>query len=62
MNWPNMSREEIEEHLHEVADSNYAAHEKELGPEIMRELENLVMLKSCGYSLDGAAGCYGCAP
>ena len=41
----NMSREEIEEHLHEVADSNYAAHEKELGPEIMRELENLVMLK-----------------
>jgi len=41
----NMSREEIDEHLHEVADSNYAAHEKELGPEIMRELENLVMLK-----------------
>ena len=41
----NMSREEIDEHLHEVADGNYAAHEKELGPAIMRELENLVMLK-----------------
>ena len=40
-----MSREEIGEFLHKIAMDNYAAHEKEIGPDMMRQLENLVMLK-----------------
>ena len=40
-----MSREEIGEYLHKLADDIYASREEEIGPEIMRELENLVMLK-----------------
>ena len=40
-----MSREELEEYLHKVAVDNYNAREAKNGPEIMRELENLVMLK-----------------
>ncbi len=41
----NLSREELEEYLHKLADDNYKARESEIGPELMRELENLVMLK-----------------
>lgn len=40
-----LSREEIGEYLHKLADDIYASREKEITPEIMRELENLVMLK-----------------
>ncbi len=41
----NLSREEMEEYLHKLADDNYKARESEIGPDLMRELENLVMLK-----------------
>ena len=40
-----LSREEISEYLHNLADEIYASREEEISPEIMRELENLVMLK-----------------
>ena len=40
-----LSREEIGEYLHKLADDIYASREEEITPEIMRELENLVMLK-----------------
>ena len=40
-----MSREEINDYLHKLADDIYASREEEITPEIMRELENLVMLK-----------------
>ena len=40
-----LSREEIGEYLHNLADEIYASREEEISPEIMRELENLVMLK-----------------
>jgi preprotein translocase subunit SecA len=40
-----MSREELGEYLHKIAEDNYKKHEEEIGPDIMRELENLVMLK-----------------
>ena len=41
----NMSREELDEFLHRVAEENYQDRENAVGPDIMRELENLVMLK-----------------
>ena len=41
----NLSREELDEYLHEVASSNYEIREQTFGHDIMRELENLVMLK-----------------
>lgn len=41
----NMSREELDEYLHKIAEENYQEREDAVGPEIMRELENLVMLK-----------------
>lgn len=41
----NMSREELDDYLHQVAETNYQEREEAVGPEIMRELENLVMLK-----------------
>ena len=41
----NLSREELEEYLHKVADEHYAEREAAITPELMRELENLVMLK-----------------
>ena len=41
----NLSREELEEYLHKVADETYQAREDAIGSELMRELENLVMLK-----------------
>ena len=41
----NMSREELDAYLHQVAADNYQEREDAVGPEIMRELENLVMLK-----------------
>ena len=41
----NLSREELDEYLHKVAEDNYKARESDIGPELMRELENLVMLK-----------------
>ena len=40
-----LGRDEIGEYLHKLADDIYASREKEISPEIMRELENLVMLK-----------------
>ena len=40
-----LGRDEIGEYLHKLADDIYASREEEIGPEIMRELENLVMLK-----------------
>ncbi len=40
-----LGREEIGEYLHKLADDIYASREEEISPEIMRELENLVMLK-----------------
>lgn len=40
-----LSREELGEYLHNLADSIYASREEDISPEIMRELENLVMLK-----------------
>jgi len=40
-----MSREELSEYLHQGALDYYNKKEELLGPEIMRELENLVMLK-----------------
>lgn len=41
----NLSREELAEYLQKVADDNYQAREDAIGSELMRELENLVMLK-----------------
>lgn len=41
----NLSREELEEYLHKVADETYQAREDAIGSELMRELENLVILK-----------------
>ena len=41
----NLSREELDEYLHKVAEDNYKARESDIGPELMRELENPVMLK-----------------
>ncbi len=41
----NLSREELDEYLHKVADDHYNAREAAVGSELMRELENLVMLK-----------------
>ena len=41
----NLSREELNEYLHKVADEHYKAREAAIGSELMRELENLVMLK-----------------
>ncbi|MCQ2358725.1 MAG: preprotein translocase subunit SecA [Phascolarctobacterium sp.] len=41
----NLSREELDEYLHAVAKANYDIREETFGSEIMRELENLVMLK-----------------
>ncbi|MEE1598618.1 preprotein translocase subunit SecA [Acidaminococcus fermentans] len=41
----NMSREELEEHLHKVAHDYYDEREAAITAPIMRELENLVMLK-----------------
>lgn len=38
-------RQELEEYLHKVADEHYAEREDAITPELMRELENLVMLK-----------------
>lgn len=40
-----LSREELAEYLHKVADENYAEREGAVGSGLMRELENLVMLK-----------------
>lgn len=44
-NLANLSREELDEYLHKLADDIYAQREADISPEIMRELENLVMLK-----------------
>ena len=41
----NLSREELDEYLHKVAEEHYKAREAAIGSELMRELENLVMLK-----------------
>ena len=41
----NLSREELDEYLHKVAADYYKEREDAIGPELMRELENLVMLK-----------------
>ncbi len=41
----NLSREELDEYLHKVAEENYQQREAAIGSELMRELENLVMLK-----------------
>ena len=41
----NLSREELEEYLHKVAHDYYNEREAAIGAPIMRELENLVMLK-----------------
>ncbi len=40
-----MSREEMDEYLHKLAITHYEERENMMGPEIMRELESLVMLK-----------------
>ncbi len=40
-----LSREELDEHLHDVAIKCYEAREEAVGAPVMRELENLVMLK-----------------
>lgn len=44
-NLTDLSREELDEYLHKLADDIYAQREADISPEIMRELENLVMLK-----------------
>ncbi len=41
----NLSREELDEYLHTVATEHYKAREAAIGSDLMRELENLVMLK-----------------
>ncbi len=41
----NFSREELGEYLHKLANDVYEARERQVGSPIMRELENLVMLK-----------------
>jgi len=41
----NFSREELGEYLHKLAKDVYEAREQQVGSSIMRELENLVMLK-----------------
>ena len=41
----NLSREELDEYLHKVAEETYQQREAAIGSELMRELENLVMLK-----------------
>ncbi|MCH3914643.1 MAG: preprotein translocase subunit SecA [Acidaminococcaceae bacterium] len=44
-NLQNLSREELNDYLHKLAKDYYDEREKMIGSEIMRELENLVMLK-----------------
>ena len=44
-NLQNYSREELNDYLHKLAADYYDEREKMIGTEIMRELENLVMLK-----------------
>lgn len=41
----NLSREELGEYLHKVAEEHYKEREEAIGEDLMRELENLVMLK-----------------
>ena len=41
----NLSREELDDYLHELAEEIYNKREEQIGSEVMRELENLVMLK-----------------
>lgn len=41
----NLSREELDEYLHKVAADYYQEREDAIGSDLMRELENLVMLK-----------------
>ena len=41
----NLSREELDEFLHKVAVEHYQEREEAIGSDLMRELENLVMLK-----------------
>ncbi len=41
----NLSREELDEYLHKVAADYYQEREDSIGSDLMRELENLVMLK-----------------
>lgn len=41
----NLSREELDEFLHKVAEEHYKEREEDIGSDLMRELENLVMLK-----------------
>jgi len=43
-NWHNMSSEQIEQQLLDLAQELYEAKERELGPEMMRHLERLLML------------------
>lgn len=40
-----MSREELSDYLHDLAEDIYTERENDIGTEIMRELENVVMLK-----------------
>lgn len=41
----NLSREELDEYLHKVANDHYESKEKDMGAPVMRELESLILLK-----------------
>ena len=43
--WANMSAQEIEEQVLQLAESSYKAHEERMGEEQMRQLERIVMLR-----------------
>jgi preprotein translocase subunit SecA len=44
--WAKMNATELEEDLHALAEEAYAAKEAELGPDLMRQAERLVMLRA----------------
>ncbi len=44
--WQRMTASQIKEELHELAERSYDAREEELGPDLMRQIERVVMLRS----------------
>jgi preprotein translocase subunit SecA len=44
--WADMTREEIATQLHDLLEESYDAQEQSLGPEVMRQVERFVMLRS----------------
>jgi len=46
VNWAGLSAEQIAEQVSDLAEASYEAHERAVGPERMRQLERMVMLRA----------------